>query len=62
VGIELDKWASNQPELLRTSARRKSDITLIPIEDDGIVKKKLSVFVGTLGKMHLNLIGRTSKP
>jgi hypothetical protein len=38
AGIELDKWASNQPELLSTSVQRTIDHTLKAIEDDGIVK------------------------
>jgi hypothetical protein len=38
AGIELDKWASNQLELLPTSARRTTDHTLKAIEDDRIVK------------------------
>jgi hypothetical protein len=38
AGIELDKWASNHPELLPTAARLTTDHTLKAIEDDGIVK------------------------
>jgi hypothetical protein len=38
AGIKLDKWASNQQELLPISARSTTDHILKAIEDDEIVK------------------------
>jgi hypothetical protein len=38
AGIELDKWASNQKELLPSSTHGVTDNTLKAIEDDGVIK------------------------